>query len=104
VPPPSATLNAVATVLVDGENVRRSVWPNMTRDELERRAAAWGRENGHDVRVVWEGAESADDRIAREAGELEPPLWVVTSDRELRSRVAGHAERIVGGGSFARQL
>jgi hypothetical protein len=29
---------------------------------------------------------------------------VVTSDRELRDRVAAHAERIVGGGSFARQL
>jgi rRNA-processing protein FCF1 len=56
------------------------------------------------VIVVWEGGESADDRIAREARELTPPLWVVTSDRELRGRVAAHAERIVGGGSFARQL
>lgn len=54
--------------------------------------------------VVWEGAESADDRIARDVRELPPPLWVVTSDRELRERVGDHAERIVGGGSFARQL
>ena len=94
----------MATVLVDGENVRRSVWPNIALDELERRAEMWGREHGHRVVVVWEGSETADDRIAREVRELPPPLWVVTSDRELRGRVADHVERIVGGGSFARQL
>jgi len=94
----------VATVLVDGENVRRSLWPNMARDELERRAAVWAAENGHDVIVVWEGGGTADDTIARRVRELEPPLWVVTSDRELRRRVADHVERIVGGGSFARAL
>jgi rRNA-processing protein FCF1 len=94
----------VPTVLVDGENVRRSVWPNLARAELEERAQAWGGEHGHDVIVVWEGGESGDDQIARQVQELTPPLWVVTSDRELRDRVAAHAERIVGGGSFARQL
>ena len=94
----------MATVLVDGENVRRSVWPNIGRDELERRARAWGVEHGHEVRVVWEGAATADHTIAREVQELPPPLWVVTSDRELRGRVADHVEQIVGGGSFARQL
>lgn len=103
-PSPAAKLNAVATVLVDGENVRRSLWPNMARDELERRAAAWGAANGHEVVVVWESSESADDTIARQVRELEPPLWVATSDRELRGRVADHVERVVGGGSFARQL
>ena len=94
----------MATVLVDGENVRRSVWPNIGRDELERRADVWGREHGHQIVVVWEGTETADDRIAREVRELTPPLWVVTSDRELRGRVSDHVERVVGGGSFARQL
>jgi hypothetical protein len=94
----------VATVLVDGENVRRSVWPNMGRDELGQRARAWGVEHGHEVRVVWEDAATADDRIALEVQKLPPPLWVVTSDRELRGRVADYVERIVGGGSFARQL
>jgi hypothetical protein len=94
----------VPTVLVDGENVRRSVWPNLARAELEERGQDWGREHGHEVIVVWEGDESADDRIAQQVQELTPPLWVVTSDRELRGRVAAHAERIVGGGSFARQL
>jgi hypothetical protein len=94
----------VATVLVDGENVRRSVWPNIPMDELEDLAKRWGTHHGHEVVVVLEGRASADDQIARAAAELEPPVWVVTSDRELRERVAPHVERIVGGGSFAREL
>jgi rRNA-processing protein FCF1 len=94
----------VATVLVDGENVRRSVWPNLGRDELEDRSRAWGRKYGHEVVVIWEGSETADDTIAREVRRREPPLWVVSSDRELRERVADHAEHVIGGGSFARQL
>jgi predicted RNA-binding protein with PIN domain len=94
----------MATVLVDAENVRRSVWPNLPRDELEALAAAWGEAHGHDVEVVREGAETADDRIAQQVTELEPPIWVVTSDRELRRRVEPYVERILGGGSFAREL
>jgi predicted RNA-binding protein with PIN domain len=94
----------VATVLVDGENVRRSLWPNLARDELVELAERWGRANGHEVMVVWEGDETADDRIARDVAKLDPPVWVVTSDRELRDRVGPHAERILGGGSFAREL
>jgi len=91
-------------VLVDAENVRRSLWPNIPKGELQDLAAAWGDAHGHDVIVVWEGAESADDRIARDVGELGPPVWVATSDRELRERVRDRAERILGGGSFAREL
>jgi predicted RNA-binding protein with PIN domain len=94
----------VATVLVDAENVRRSVWPNIGRVELEQRCRDWAHAHGHEVRVVWEGDESADDRIAWEVRQLQSPVWVVTSDRELRERVAAHAERVVGGGSFAREL
>ena len=68
-------------------------------------SAVWGEHEGHDVQVVWEGSEeSADDQIARLAKELEPPVWVVTSDRGLRERVRDHVERIIGGGSFAREL
>ncbi len=92
------------TVLVDAENARRSLWPNMPGDEFEQRSEAWGKQEGHDVRIVWEGSESADDQIARLVKELAPPVWVVTSDRDLRERVADDAERIIGGGSFAREL
>jgi hypothetical protein len=94
----------MATVLVDAENVRRSLWPNMPGDELEERSADWADREGHEVQIVWEGNESGDDRIARLVEELEPPVWVVTSDRELRERVRDRAERIIGGGSFAREL
>jgi predicted RNA-binding protein with PIN domain len=93
-----------ATVLVDGENVRRSLWPNIPRDQLETLAARWGEEKGHAVVVVWEGQESADDRIARDVAGIESPVWVVTSDRELRERVGSRAEHVIGGGSFAREL
>jgi hypothetical protein len=94
----------MATVLIDAENVRRSLWPNMPGEELERRSEAWGKDHRHDVQVVWEGTESGDDQIARLVKELDPPIWVVTSDRGLRDRVRDHAERIIGGGSFAREL
>jgi len=94
----------MATVLVDAENVRRSLWPNMSGDQLVERSEAWGEQQGHDVRVVWEGSESADEQIARLVRELDPPVWVVTSDRELRERVRDRAERIIGGGSFVREL
>ena len=54
--------------------------------------------------VVFEGRESADDRIAREAAELDGPYWLVTSDRGLRERAGGRAERVIGGGTFLRGL
>lgn len=53
--------------------------------------------------VVGTGREIADDWIAREASSY-VPYWLVTSDRELRGRVGGDAERVIGGGSFAREL
>ena len=94
----------MATVLVDGENVRRSTWPNVPRRELEERAHAWAEANGHDVIVVWERRdESADDWIARHARDYEA-YWLVTSDRELRERAGRDAARVVGGGAFLREL
>jgi rRNA-processing protein FCF1 len=53
--------------------------------------------------VVGTGREIADDWIAREAP-LHMPYWLVTSDRELRERAGRNAERVIGGGSFAREL
>jgi hypothetical protein len=104
------------TVIVDAENVRRSVWPNLPERrliELIREWAAGERvaalivfdgpppEDAADV--VGTGAESADDWIARSA-ESYTPYWLVTSDRELRERAGARAERVVGGGSFAREI
>jgi predicted RNA-binding protein with PIN domain len=57
--------------------------------------------------VVYTGNESADDWIARRAAELATgpqPYWLVTSDRELRARVGSRPERVIGGGSFAREI
>jgi hypothetical protein len=87
-------------VLVDGENVRRSRWPNLGREELEERVREWAAREGHDAVVVWERGESADDWIARQEGQF----WLVTSDRELRSRVGERAVKVSGGGAFLEQL
>jgi hypothetical protein len=40
----------------------------------------------------------------RRAGELADAYWLVTSDRELRERAGGGAERVIGGGAFASLL
>ena len=92
------------TVFVDAENVRRSLWPNIPRDELSELVERWAKREGVDARLIWEGAETADDRIAREAADLDGPYWLVTSDRGLRERAAAKADRVIGGGSFAREL
>jgi hypothetical protein len=101
----------IVTVLVDARNVLRSLWPNLREDEVVEGTRAWAAEERVDAEVVFDGpapdggiatgAESADDWIARRAGELDS-YWLVTSDRELRERAGGRAERVVGGGAFAR--
>jgi predicted RNA-binding protein with PIN domain len=102
------------TVLIDARNVLRSRWPNFAEDELVDLISAWAKEEGVEPVIVFDGpapadaigtgAESADDWIARRAAELEEPFWLVTSDRELRERAGGRAERIIGGGAFASLL
>jgi hypothetical protein len=94
----------MVTVLVDAENVRRSLWPNIGRDELAELVEAWAEREGHRPLIFFEEAESADDRIARWAADAERPYWLVTSDRELRERAGAGAERVIGGGAFARAL
>lgn len=94
-------------MLVDANNVRRSIWPNLTGAELADRCEAWARAKGHDVAVVFDGPVSADDRIAEMAAELSGegrPFWLVTSDRGLRARAEGGAARVLGGGAFVREL
>jgi hypothetical protein len=90
-------------VFVDAENVRRSAWPNVSRDDLVRLVDEWAAHEGVDARVVFESSETADDTIAREAANQER-YWLVTSDRGLRDRAAPRAERVIGGGSFLRRL
>jgi hypothetical protein len=94
----------MVTVLVDAENVRRSLWPNIDRSELAELVEAWAEREGHRALVVFEGETSADDWIARWAENAEEPYWLVTSDRELRRRAGERAERMIGGGRFARIL
>ena len=96
-----------AIVLVDAENVRRSVWPNLDRGDLVRRCETWADARGVRAEVVFEGAESADDRIAASAADLHAAgeeVWVATSDRELRNRVEPYVARTIGGGALAREL
>jgi hypothetical protein len=103
----------VTRVVVDAENVRRSTWPNVSKEELVRLARGWAEREDASLLVVFDGAppeeaadlvgsgsRTADDVIA----ELEGPFTLVTSDRALRERVGERAERTVGGGSFLREL
>ena len=55
------------------------------------------------VEALVGAGDSADDWLAAHAGEY-APYWLVTSDRELRERAGGGAERILGGGAFLREL
>ena len=113
------------TVFVDGENVRRSTWPNITPEELVELVRAWvatagvravivfdgqapgrlvGERASGNVTLVGTGSESADDWLARAAGAFDGEFELVTSDRLLRARAGTNAARVVGGGTFARRL
>jgi hypothetical protein len=105
----------MAVVIVDAENVRRSLWPNLSPKELVARARAWATDEGRELRIVFDGeapeqapdlvsSRYGDDEIVRLAKESREPTWVVTSDRALRDRLPEGVERIIGGGSFARTL
>jgi len=78
---------------------------------------ALGGRHGHEPVIVFDGrapegaigtgCESADDWLAREAARLAEsgePFWFVTSDRELRDRAGTQADKVIGGGSFVREL
>jgi predicted RNA-binding protein with PIN domain len=112
-------------VLVDAENVRRSKWPNVSRDRLVELCDAWAESNGRELVVVFDGpppatapsdrvrlvgaapGETADEWLVREARALSERVerfWLVTSDRELRDLAGPYAQRTIGGGSFLREL
>ena len=117
------------TVLVDARNVLRSQWPNIPEDELVQRCRAWA--TARDCRavlafdgtapggvvgerrvddrctLVGTGDESADDWLVRRTRTLADEgarFWLVTSDRALRAAAGTHADRVVGGGAFGREL
>jgi hypothetical protein len=111
--PPS--LRRVTLVVVDAENTRRSLWPNLSQEELVQRARAWASREGHDLLIVFDGeppevapdlvgSGNADDKIVELALDIDRPWWLVTSDRGLRERVADALERVIGGGSFVRTI
>jgi hypothetical protein len=104
-------------VLIDARNVQRSRWPNLSDSELVVLARRWVDEHGHEPVIVFDGRapkgaigtgrESADDWLAREGvrlAEAGEPFWLVTSDRELRERAGLGADKLVGGGTFVREL
>jgi len=106
----------VARVLVDGENVRRSTWPNVSRERLVELARGWAAAHEHELVVVFDGhapenaddvvgsgAETADEWLTREAAGLDA-YWLVTSDRALRTAAGARADRVIGGGAFLREL
>jgi hypothetical protein len=103
----------VTLVVVDAENVRRSAWPNISKEELVQRSRGWADREGASLLIVFDGAppeqapdlvgsggRTADDVIA----ELDGPFTLVSSDRGLRERVGDRAERTIGGGSFLGEL
>ena len=103
----------MARVYVDGRNVQRSQWPNLSDEELVERCRDWAQRHGHEVVLVFDGeapagaigsgAENADDWLIREVPK-HPGAWLVTSDRALRDAAAANAERVIGGGGFLREL
>ncbi len=103
----------MARVFVDGRNVQRSRWPNLSDEELVARTREWAERHGHDVVLVFDGdapagaigsgQESADDWLIREVPK-HSGAWLVTSDRALRAAAGSNAGRIVGGGTFLQEL
>lgn len=110
--------------LVDARNVVRSRWPNLEEARFLELTRRWAEQEGIHALVVFDGGapafeadewitvagtggESADDRIAVEAERFAGegrPLWLVSSDRGLRTRVEPYVERTIGGGTFAGLL
>lgn len=118
------------TVLVDARNVLRSTWPNISEHALVDLCRTWADVHERQLVLVFDGTapggvvgereldrrcrlvgtgsgETADDWLIRAAGNQESdgsPFWLVTSDRALREAAGRAARKVIGGGSFAREL
>jgi hypothetical protein len=112
------------TVLVDANNVMRSRWPNLAPADVASRSCRWAARHGGQALVVFDrrapadvglerctvlgsGSRSADELLVDEAARLAiagARYWLVTSDRALRDAAGRHAERTIGGGTFAGEL
>jgi len=115
----------MTAVFVDARNVLRSQWPNLPEEELVERARAWAARHGRSIVLVFDGKAtgslvgvqeldegttlvgcgggSAGDWLIREVPR-HPGGWLVTSDRALRAAAGRQTERVIGGGSFLREL
>lgn len=103
----------MALVFIDGRNVQRSQWPNLSDEELVERIREWAERHGHETVIVFDGdapagaigsgGETADDWLIREVPN-HPGAWLVTSDRALREAAAKDADRVIGGGGFLEEL
>ena len=87
----------MALVVVDAENVRRSRWPNISREALVDRAREWAVREGHDLLIVFDGeppeqapdlvgSRNADDTIVEFTAKLDRPWWLVSSIEYSRTR------------------
>ena len=47
--------------MVDAENVRRSAWPNRSKEELVAMTRAWAEREGFELLVVFDGAPPQDE-------------------------------------------
>jgi hypothetical protein len=125
---PALAKDEEITLVVDARNVMRSRWPNLTEDRVIDLTRAWADREDAGALIVFDGTPagfgigvseldertfvvgttgSADDWIAERAKRLAEAgkrLWLVSSDRGLKQRVAPFVERTMGGGSFAGKL
>ena len=100
--------------------MRRSQWPNLAPERLVELTCRWAEAKSLRAVIIFDGrapavhlergcelvetgSETADDWIVRAVSD-DSDYWLVTSDRELRARAGGRAQRLIGGGAFLREL
>ena len=115
-------------VLVDGYNVAKLTWPDLSlaeqRDRMLDAVDAVARRYGSEIAVIFDGADvigahaaqrrlarvsysptgiTADDMIRAEVSRLDPmrPVVVVTNDGAIRRDVAGAGANLIASGAFA---